>query len=107
MTKEEAKLAYALITLYSNLYKNTYNRDPKINKHRDKWAMQDVIDSVTYDRARELLEYYFTTTNSGHTLKWFLYNFDRLDEVIDKIQADKKRREFLREQTKRMVEENE
>lgn len=107
MTKEEAKLAYALITLYSNLYKNAYNRDPKINKHRDKWAMQDVIDSVTYDRARELLEYYFTTTNPGHTLKWFLYNFDRLDEVIDKIQADKKRREFLREQTKKMVEENE
>jgi hypothetical protein len=107
MTKDEAKLAYALVTLYTNLYKNVYNRDPKVNKHRDKWAMQDVIDSVGYERAKQIMEYYFKITKPGHPMNWFLYNFDRLDDVMTKKQEDELRRQKLREQTKRMVEENE
>jgi len=107
MTKDNSKLAHALVTKYLDLYKNKYGRVITINRHREKWAMSDVIDSVGYDRAKELLEYYFNTTNPGHPLKWFLNNFDKLDEVMVTLQEDIARRAFLREQTKRMVEENE
>jgi len=107
MTKDSAKLAHALVTKYSNLYEINYNKKPTMNRHREKWAMQDVLDSVGYDRALEILEYYFSVTKPGHPLQWFYFNFDKLDEVMLKLEQDKERRQKLREQTKRMVEENE
>ena len=88
-------------------YKIKYNKTPIVNRHREKWAMNDVLESVGYDRAKELLEYYFRINKPGHTLQWFFYNFDKLDEVMIKLQQDKERRAFLLEQTKKMVEENE
>jgi hypothetical protein len=107
MTKDNAKLAHALVTKYSDLYEIKYNKKPTINRHREKWAMNDVIDSVGYDRAKELLEYYFKVTKPGHPLTFFYYNFDKMDDSMVKLQQDKERREFLLAQTKRMVEENE
>lgn len=107
MTKDNAKLAHALVTKYSDLYEIKYNKKPTINRHREKWAMNDVIDSVGYDRAKELLEYYFRVTKPGHPLTFFYYNFDKMDDSMVKLQQDKERREFLLAQTKKMVEENE
>jgi hypothetical protein len=105
MTKDEAKLAYSLVSLYCALYKETYKKPPIVNKYREKWAMQDVIDSVGYDRSKELLEYYFKITKSGHPLQWFFYNFEKLDLTLSQTQEDKTRRELIRSKTKFMVEE--
>jgi len=66
--------------------------------------MQDVIDSVGYERAKELIEYYFKTGKPGHPLNFFYYNFDKIDQMKHDIDVDKVNRERLREQTKRMVE---
>ncbi len=98
------KQPYILISLYLSLYKERYNKVVTINKFREKWAMQDVIDSVGYDRAKELLEYYFKTSKSGHPLNFFFYNFDRIDQVQSDIEKDKANRAMLREQTKKLVE---
>jgi hypothetical protein len=105
MTKDEAKLAYSLVSLYCALYKETYKKPPIVNKYREKWAMQDVIDSVGYDRSKELLEYYFKITKSEHPLQWFFYNFEKLDLTLSQTQEDKTRRELIRSKTKFMVEE--
>jgi len=98
------KEPYVLIGLYESLYKEKYGKKPRLNKFREKWAMQDVIDSVGYDRAKELLEYYFKTSKSGHPLNFFFYNFDRIDQVQSDIEKDKANRAMLREQTKKLVE---
>lgn len=105
MAKEDAKQAYALVSLYIALYKSKYNKQPVVNRYREKWAMQDVIDTVGFERAKELLEYYFKCNKVGHPLNWFLYNFDRLDDVLIKSKADIERRKELREQTKNLVEQ--
>jgi hypothetical protein len=89
MTKDEAKLAYGLVSLYSVLYKQTYNKTPVVNKYREKWAMQDVIDSIGYDRSKELLEYYFTITKQGHPITWFFFNFEKLDLALSQREQDK------------------
>jgi len=49
------KEPYVLIGLYESLYKEKYGKKPRLNKFREKWAMQDVIDSVGYERAKDLL----------------------------------------------------
>ena len=98
------KEPYILITHYQSLYKNKYNKVPSINKFREKWGMQDVIDSVGFERAKELLEYYFATGKSGHPLQFFFYNFDKIDQLNKEIQKYKINRKLLREATKKLVE---
>ena len=98
------KQPYILISLYESLYADRYNKKPRINKFREKWAMQDVIDSVGFDRAKELLVYYFKTNKSGHPLGFFFYNFDKIDYLKIEIEKDIKNRRTLREATKKLVE---
>lgn len=98
------KEPYILLTQYQNLYKEKYGVSPTINKFREKWAMQDVIDSIGFDRAREVLEYYFTTSKSRHPLQFFFYNFDRMENIMVELIKDKENRRILREATKRLVE---
>jgi len=105
MTKDEAKLAYSLVSLYCSLYKESYKKPAVVNKYREKWAMQDVIDSVGYDRAKVLLEYYFKSMNNGNPISWFFYNFEKLDLSLQQSEQDKTRRELIRAKTKSMVEE--
>lgn len=102
---DTAKQPYALLSLYEKLYSEKYNKSPRLNKFKEKWAMQDVIDSIGYERSRELIEYYFKVTKQGHPLQWFLYNFDRLDDMLLQSEEDALRRRKMREATKRMVEE--
>ena len=98
------KEPYILLTLFQNLYKEKYKKDPSINKFREKWGMQDVIDSVGFDRAKELLEYYFVLPRNAHTMQFFLYNFDKMDIVKVEIEKDKEKRRLLLQETKKMVE---
>ena len=97
-------LPYILISLYESLYKEKYNKKPRINKYREKWAMQDVIDSVGYDRAKDLLVYYFSTSKVGHPISFFFYNFDKIDFIKSEADKDKANRKRLREATKKLVE---
>lgn len=99
-----SKEPYVLLTNYQNLYKEKYNKMPPMNKYREKWAMQDVIDSVGFERAKELLEYYFQTGKSGHPLQFFFFNFDKIDVMQREIEKDRSRRLLLREATKKLVE---
>lgn len=99
-----SKEPYILISLYENLYKEKYNKSPKLNKFREKWAMQDVIDSVGFNRAKELIEYYFKTGKPGHPIQFFFYNFDNIDRMKNEIDRDKENRIMIREATKRLVE---
>ena len=105
MTKEEAKLAYGLVSLYCVLYKEKYNKPIVVNKYLEMRAMNDVIDSIGYDRAKVLLEYYFKLKRDGHPLTWFFYNFEKLDIALQEKEQDKTRRELIRAKTKSMVEE--
>lgn len=98
------KEPYVLLGLYESLYKDRYGSKPRINKFREKWAMQDVIDSVGYDRAKDLLIYYFKTSKSGHPLSFFFYNFDRIDELKIQLEKDAENRRLLLQATKRLVE---
>ena len=97
-------MPYVLIGLYENLYLEKYNKKPRINKVREKWAMQDVIDSVGMDKAKELLVYYFKTAKSGHPLSFFFYNFDKIDYLKTEREKDAKHRKLLLQATKELVE---
>jgi hypothetical protein len=99
------KEPYILLTMYQNLYKDKYGVMPTLNKYREKWAMQDVVDSVGFDRAKEILEYYFHTNKFKHPINFFFYNFDKMDTVMKELDKDREFRHRLMQETKKMVEE--
>jgi len=98
------KEPYVLIGLYENLYNEKYGKKPRLNKFREKWAMQDVIDSVGFDKAKELLVYYFKTNKSSHPISFFFYNFDKLDYVKTEREKDDIHRRLLLKATKELIE---
>lgn len=99
------KEPYILITIYMALYEQKYGNKPRINKYREKWAMQDVLDSIGFDQAKDVLNYYFRTGKPGHPLNFFYNNFDRLEDMMTQVNKDVANRARLLEQTKKLVEE--
>jgi hypothetical protein len=98
------KEPYILMTLYQNLYKEKYGKPITINRFREKWAMQDVIDSVGFDKAYDLLNYYFALGKVGHPIQYFFLNFDKIEKAKNELEADAEHRRKLRQATKLMVE---
>lgn len=96
--------AQALITAYVAGYERVYGAKPTINRYRVKWGMIDVIESVGYDKAKELITYYFTC-DARHSPEGFMNSFDRLEEMMVESQQDAARRARLREETRRRMEE--
>ena len=99
------KEPYILLTIYMALYEQKYGKKPRINKYKEKWAMQDVLDSIGFEQAKDVLNYYFRTGKNGHPLNFFYNNFDRLEDMMIQINKDVANRARLLEQTKRLVEE--
>lgn len=95
--------AQALISAYVSGYEKVYGVKPIINRYRIKWGMIDVIESVGYDRAKSLLEYYFRC-DAQHTPENFMNSFDKLDGMLNDSRADEARRARLREETRRRME---
>jgi len=106
-TKSDPKLSYSLLSFYEHLYTEKYGKKPVVNRYREKWGMHDVIESVGFNRAKELLEYYFRTSKNGHPLMWFFNNFDVMDKMMDQRAEDDEHRKKLRGLTKQMVQEME
>jgi hypothetical protein len=67
--------------------------------------MQDVLDSIGFDQAKDVLNYYFRTGKPGHPLNFFYNNFDRLEDMMIQINKDVANRARLLEQTRKLVEE--
>jgi len=94
---------YILISAYQKLYLGKYGKAITLNKFREKWAMNDVIDSVGFDKAKDLLSYYFTLEKVGHPLQFFYYNFDKMEISRNELAKDIESRRQLLEATKKMV----
>jgi hypothetical protein len=69
--------------------------------------MQDVIDSIGFDRAKDVLYYYFETGKNRHPLNFFYNNFERIEDMMMQIKEDKANRSRLLQETKKMIEGNE
>lgn len=97
--------AYALITLYVKEYGAKYGAQPTgLNRHRDKWGFQDMVDDLGYENAQAVIKFYFTTGRVGHPLQFLLYNYEKLDVIRREMIEDEKKRLELREATRIRVE---
>ena len=84
-----------------------YSTKPTINRYKEKWAMQDVIDSIGFERSKNVLYYYFETGKSRHPLNFFYNNFERIEDMMIQIKEDKVRNTRVLQETKNRMEGNE
>lgn len=97
--------ANGLVTLFIKTYTDLYSRAPSLNRYREKWGFQDMITDLGYDRAKEIVLYYFKTTKSGHPVSFLLQNYDKINSFYEEKIDDDKRRAELRRQTAERVRE--
>lgn len=97
----------ALVNLYVKLYKEHYDGEApaNFNRHRDKWGFQSMIEDLGYNRAQEVVAYYFETKHLFHPATTLLYEYDRLDKIMKERAADDKRKAILLEESRKRVEE--
>ena len=97
--------AYSLISLFEKHYERKYGRKPSLNRHRDKWGFQDMVEDLGYDRAQEVVSYYFELRYVGHPLQDLLRNYDKFSRVMKERAEDEIERHRIREETRKRVEE--
>lgn len=106
MARTPQQQAHALITYFETQYKDRFKKAPRVNRHADKWGFTDVLQDLPESRLRDLIDFYLTTTSSnGHSLKWFFYNYDKLNEALEEKERDAELRRKLRQQSKQRVKE--
>ena len=97
--------AYALISRFEKNYERKYQTKPSLNRHRDKWGFQDMLEDLGYSRAQEVVDYYFELRYIGHPLQDLLRNYDKFDRIMRERAEDEKERHRIRRETKKRVEE--
>lgn len=84
------KQANALVTLFIKEYTDKYKTGPStLNRYREKWAFQDMVTDLGYERAQEVVQYYFRTGKSGHPVQWFIYHYEELNNIMKELEKDK------------------
>lgn len=81
------KQNYAIISKYQSLYKTKAGQSYSINKFKEKWAAQDLIDSYGYDRVLLAMNYMFEV---GTKVSWpyFVKNCGTILNYYDGVQRD-------------------
>jgi hypothetical protein len=100
-----AKQANENINLFIKLYTDKYGQPPTFNRHRLKWAFQDMVKDLGNGEAKRVIEYYFETKKIGHPVDQLLYRYDKLYNILTELDNDVENRAKIRELTKRKVEE--
>lgn len=98
-------LSYALVDYYAFKFKETYGRDPIVNKFRDRWGFQDMVESISFEDCKRVIDFYFKTSNAGHKLGTLFTNFDKLLSSLREAEQDKIRRSAIRAKTAKVVED--
>lgn len=100
-----AKDCHAMTSYYIKLYKEKYGVAPKVNRPVARWDWAGILEDLTVEESKSLLEFYFTTSNKGHPLNWFFYNYDKLQQSVEELEKDSKRRKKLREESEERARE--
>lgn len=100
------KITTALTNKYVALYTKKYGVKPHVNSYKARFAFDTMLNHLERGEVEGLLEYYFNTVSTnGHSLDWFLYNYESLAISMETQKEDAERLEIIRKETERRTEE--
>lgn len=100
-----AQQANALITKYVKLYTDKHGKTPTINRYRERWGFQSIIEDLGRDDANKVVEYYIGLRKVDHPVPELLRSYDELHKNRLADEKDIKDREKLAVETARRVKE--
>ena len=96
----ERRDAFALLSRYNKLYLQRYETKSGINMHGEQWASGNLIKSYELQGCYDLLDYYFSVSESPN---WS--DFKYLAEKIFRARIDKQKDEKERAERRQMSKE--
>ena len=97
------KYANLLLNEYIDFYTKKYGCAPEMNRYRDKWGFRGMYEDLGNKQASRVVEYYFKTGRIGHPLQYLLYNYDKLNQILNELDKDAEDRIKLRKETEARV----
>lgn len=89
----ERKDRMALLSRYSKLHTIKYEEKPSLNLNVEQWASDALIESYGIGKCYDLLDYYFSVSQSP-SWNYFTYNAEKILQArLDKIKDDEERAE--------------
>lgn len=86
----DRKYRFALISKFEKKLKDAGYENPALNKHKEQWAADDLLESYEDAELQSAMDYYFKV-NQRPTWKGYCNNVDRL---LQSMQAQKEDIEF-------------
>lgn len=106
MAKPTPQQCHAMTSHYVKVFREKYGHDPVVNRHSARWGFDSVLQGLPPAEVKDLLDFYLTTGSTRkHPLEWFFYNYDKLIEQKSDVDADRKHRAKMREESKKRSEE--
>ena len=101
----ERKNRFALISKFEQMCRiNGYQR-PALNKHKEQWAADDLLESWDDPELYKAMEYYFKVNNSP-SWKGYCNNVDRLLQSMQAQEEDACFRAEMRQKAKEWLGES-
>lgn len=96
------KDAYLLLSKYSSLYEKRYGIKPVLNKYKEKWGMNSIIEDFGVEGVKKTMDYFFRLNKEGHSLSWFYNNFSTIHLSRLAAEKDDKIRSAARQKTRQL-----
>lgn len=99
---DRLKAANELVSLYIKLYKERFKKSPVLNRHKQKFALHDILEDIKLTDLKNLLAYY-VKVDSDPSLTNFCYEYDELYVRMQRDAKDEDERLQLRRETEQRV----
>lgn len=100
-----AQQANSLFTFFVKAYEECFGSQPRnMNRYRDRWGFQAMIEDIGYDRAKEVITFYMGTNRPVHDATSLFNNYDRINTIMKEKAEDEAARQKLREESRIRVE---
>jgi hypothetical protein len=99
------KQSNGLITQFIKNWTEKYGKPPVLNRYKWKWAFQDMVQDLGYERAKDVVEYYFRTGRPLHPIDYLAYNYDKLYSIMLERELDREKTALLAKETEQRVKE--
>jgi hypothetical protein len=100
----ERKDRMALLSRYSKFHTARYEQKPSLNLNVEQWASDALIESYGIGGCYDLLEYYFSVSQSP-SWNYFAYNAEKIFQARLDKQKDEKERAERRQMAKEWLSE--
>jgi len=100
----DKKESYALRGIWKKKYEDQTYQQWSSSVHRDAAQLARIIEDIGYERARDILTYYFEIQKRPDFM-YFVYNYDKLGEALDTRTRGLEESKKLREATRKRMEE--